>query len=89
MSDERITLDFAGTRLLGLTAEMRELQQRFSGTEVRLGSLETRFSGLESRFAGLEARFDGMERRMAVLEERITHLISLVVRIAERQGVRE
>ena len=86
MSDERITLEFVGARLLGLTADVRELQQRFSGMEARLGALETRFSGLEMRFAGMEARFEGMERRMAVLEERITHLISLVVRIAERQG---
>ena len=89
MSDEIVTLEFVGVRLLGLTSEMRELRQRFSGMEVRLGALETRFSGLEMRFAGMEARFDGMERHMAVLGERITHLISLVVRIAERQGVRE
>jgi len=89
MSEERVTLEFVGSRLLGLTAEVRELQQRFSGLETRLGALETRFSGLETRFGGMEARFDGMERRMAVLGERITHPIPLVVRIAERQGVKE
>ena len=29
MSEERVTLEFVGTRLLALTADVRELQQRF------------------------------------------------------------
>jgi hypothetical protein len=44
---------------------------------------------LEERFCRLERRFEALERRLAVLEERMERLLSLVVRIAERQGVRE
>jgi hypothetical protein len=82
MSDENVTLDLLGSRRLGMTADVRDLQQRFDG-------LEARFSSLETRFASMEARFAGVERRLGVLEERMTRLIALVVRIAERQGVSE
>jgi hypothetical protein len=75
MSDETITLDLVGARLMALTAEVRDLQQRFDGVETRLGALE--------------ARFGAMERRFAVQEERMSRMLSLLVRIAERQGVRE
>ncbi|MGE0257590.1 MAG: hypothetical protein AB7T18_02440 [Alphaproteobacteria bacterium] len=78
-ADDTITLELLGARLLALTADVRDLQQRFAGMEMRLGALETRFSGLEARFTGLEGRF-------AVQEERMTRLIALVVRIAERVG---
>lgn len=71
MSDETVTLELLGARLMALTADVRDLQQRFDGLEARLG--------------GLEGRFGAMERRFAVQEERM----SLIVRIAERQGVRE
>ena len=74
MSDERaITLELVGARLMGLTADARDLQQRFDGVETRLGALE--------------ARFGAMERRFAVQEERMSRMLSLIVRIAERQGV--
>jgi len=86
MSDQTITLELLGARLLGLTADVRDLQQRFAGMEMRLGSLETRFSGLETRFSGMEARMSGLEGRFGVLEERMTRLIALVVRVAERIG---
>jgi hypothetical protein len=76
---ETITLELVGARLLALTADVRDLQQRFAGMEVRLGALETRFSGLEARMGALEGRF-------GVQEERMTRLIALVVRMAERQG---
>jgi hypothetical protein len=75
MSDETITLELLGARLMGLTAEVRDLQQRFDGVEARLGALE--------------GRFGAMERRFAVQEERMSRMLSLIVRIAERQGVRE
>ena len=72
VSGDSITLDLLGARLLALTADVRDLQQRFTGMETRLGVLESRFSGLEARFA--------------VQEERMTRLLALVVRIAERVG---
>jgi hypothetical protein len=77
--EEGITLELVGARLLALTADVRDLQQRFAGMEVRLGALETRFSSMEARMGALEGRF-------GVLEERMTRLIALAVRIAERQG---
>ena len=85
MSDDRgetVTLELLGARLLGLTAETRDIQQR-------VGTLEARFGGFEARFDGLEGRFAALERRYSVQEERMSRLLSLVVRIAERQGVRE
>jgi hypothetical protein len=80
MSDERITLELLGARLMGLTADVRDLQQRFDG-------LDARMSGLEARFSGLESRFGAMEQRFGVLDERMSRMMSLIVRIAERQGV--
>ena len=73
MSAERITLDLLGARLMALTAEVRDLQHRFDG--------------LDARLSGLEARFGAMERRFGVQEERMSRMLSLIVRIAERQGV--
>jgi hypothetical protein len=73
MSEERITLELVGARLMALTADVRDLQQRFDGVETRLGALE--------------ARFGAMERRFAVQEERMSRMLSLIVRIAERQGL--
>ncbi len=72
MSDQNVTLELLGARMLALTADVRDLQQRVTGLETRFGVLEARFSGLESRFAAQE--------------ERMTRLIALVVRIAERIG---
>jgi chromosome segregation ATPase len=76
---ETVTLELLGARLLALNTEVRDLRQRFAGMEVRLGALETRFSSMEARMGALEGRF-------GVLEERMTHLIALVVRVAERIG---
>ncbi|HEU0218094.1 MAG TPA: hypothetical protein VFQ90_15655 [Stellaceae bacterium] len=73
MSEERITLDLLGARLMALTAEVRDLQQRFDG--------------LDARLSGLEGRFGAIERRFGVQEERMSRMLSLIVRIAERQGV--
>ena len=86
MSDETITLELLGARLMALTGEVRDLQQRFTG-------LEARFAGLEARFDGFAIAFDGrisaLERRFAVQEKRMSQMLSPIVRIAERQGVGE
>jgi uncharacterized coiled-coil protein SlyX len=79
MSEEKITLDLVGARLMALTAEVRDLQERFTGMEARIGALEARFSVLESRFSAMEARF-------GVQEERMTRMLTLLVRVVERQG---
>jgi hypothetical protein len=42
---------------------------------------------LEERFTRLEARFDALERRFAALENVTSRVLSLLVRIAERQGI--
>ncbi len=80
MSDEEITLELLGARVMALTADVRDLQNRFTGVELRLSALEQRFSGLEQRFSA-------MEGRIAVLEDRVGRVLALVVRIAERQGI--
>jgi hypothetical protein len=72
VSDDTVTLDLVGARLLALTADVGDLQLRFAGMETRLGAIEARFSSLEARFA--------------IQEERMTRLIAPVVRIAERVG---
>ena len=56
MSEERITLELVGARLMALTADVRDLQQRFDGVETRLGALEARFGAIERRFAVQEER---------------------------------
>ena len=65
MSDETITLELLGARLLGLTADVRDLQQRFDGLEARLGALEGRFGAIERRFAVQEERMSRMIVRIA------------------------
>jgi len=89
MSDETITLELLGARLLGLTADVRDLQQRFDGFEARFDGLEARFAAMESRITGMESRFTAMERRYAVQEERMSRMLALIVRIGERQGVQQ
>jgi septal ring factor EnvC (AmiA/AmiB activator) len=80
MSEGKITLELLGARLLGLTADVRDLQQRVTGIEARLGALETRLGALESRFSAMEQRF-------AVQEDRMSRMLALIVRIAERTGL--
>jgi predicted nucleic acid-binding Zn-ribbon protein len=77
MSEERINLELLGARVLTLTAEVRDLQHRFT-------AMESRFSALESRFTAMEARLSGIEGRLGVLEDRMSSMLSLIVRIAER-----
>ena len=70
MSEEKISLELLGSRVLTLMAEVRDLQHRFTAMESRLTALESRFSAMEQRFA--------------VQEERMTAMLGLIVRIAER-----
>jgi hypothetical protein len=77
MSDERVDLNLLGSRVLTLTTEVRDLQQRF-------GSMESRLTAMESRFSAMEVRLGSLEQRFSVQEERMSSLLSLVVRIAER-----
>jgi hypothetical protein len=70
MSEEKVSLELLGSRVLTLTAEVRDLQHRLTAMEGRLTALESRFSAIEQRFA--------------VQEERMTAMLGLIVRIAER-----
>ena len=44
MSEEKIDLALLGARVLTLTAEVRDLQLRFSALEGRFAAMESRFS---------------------------------------------
>lgn len=70
MSDETVSLELFGSRVLTMTAELRDLQ-------LRVGALEQRFGAMESGFGALESRFGAQEERMAAM-------LSLLVRLAER-----
>jgi hypothetical protein len=88
MGDEKISLELVGTRLLVLTAEVRDLEQRFGILEARLSGIEARLGGIaaaiDSRFAAVDARLDMIDRRLAAQEERQGRILAPVVRIAER-----
>jgi hypothetical protein len=56
VSEERVTLELLGARVLALTADMRDVKLRLSGLETRFGALEGRFSAMEERMAGLDQR---------------------------------
>jgi septal ring factor EnvC (AmiA/AmiB activator) len=73
MSDDKVSLELLGARVLALTAEVRDLQQRFTAIEHRLGALEQRFSAMEGRFG--------------TQEDRMTAMLAILVRLAERQGL--
>jgi hypothetical protein len=51
MSDDRVpenvNLGWVGTRLMTMTAEIRDLQYRISSLEARFTSLESRITALE------------------------------------------
>jgi hypothetical protein len=63
---------------------MHDLELRFSALEARFGAFEARFSGF---LAAIDARFGSFERRFAVQEERTSRMLSILVRLAERQGL--
>jgi len=48
MSDERISLELFGARVLTLTAELRDLQHRFTAMESRLTAMEVRLGAMSS-----------------------------------------
>ncbi len=77
MSDERVSLDLLGSRVLTMTAELRDLQ-------LRVGALEQRFSAMEARMGGIEARLGSLESRFGVQEERMSAMLALLARVAER-----
>lgn len=77
MSDEKVSLDLLGSRVLTVTAELRDLQLRF-------GALEHRFTAMEARFGGIEARLGSLESRFGAQEERMAAMLALLVRVAER-----
>ena len=91
MSEEKINLDprvtlatdrwflarGLGARVLTLTAEVRDLQHRFT-------ALEYRFGALENRFTAMEARLSGIEGRLGRVEERMSAMLVVIVRVAER-----
>ncbi len=79
MSDEKISLELLGSRMLTMTAELRDLQLRFGALEQRLSALEHRISALEHRISAIESRFGAQEERM-------TAMLALLVRVAERVG---
>ncbi len=74
MSDEKITLDLLGSRVLTLTAELRDVH-------LRLGALEHRFTALEARFSGIEGRLGSLESRFGAQEERMSAMLGLLVRV--------
>jgi peptidoglycan hydrolase CwlO-like protein len=53
-----------------VTAEVRDLQQRYTGIELRLDALE--------------ARIGAIEGRLAAQDERITRMLALLIRLAEQ-----
>jgi hypothetical protein len=63
MSDEKVDLALLGARVLTLTGEMRDLQQRFTA--------------MESRFSAMEVRIGSLEQRFSVQEERMSSLLAL------------
>ena len=90
MSEERITLELLGARMLALTADVRDMQRRLDGLERRFAGMEARFGAMEARFSALEERFTAQEGRFAAQEDRMTRMLALLVRIAERlDGPRE
>jgi len=80
----KIGLELLGARVLTLTAEVRDLQYRFTAMEHRFAALESRFTAMESRLSGIESRLSGIEGRLGVTEERMSAMLALIVRIAER-----
>jgi hypothetical protein len=81
MSDEKITLELLGARVLTLTAEVRDLQHRFTAMESRFTALESRVTALE---VAVTTRLDALERRFSIQEERMSAMLVVIVRIAER-----
>jgi hypothetical protein len=81
MSEEKISLELLGARVLMLTAEVGDLLHRFTAVESRFSALESRITALE---VAMTTRLDAMERRFSAREERMSAMLAVIVRIAER-----
>ena len=81
MSEERISFDLLGARALTLTAEMRDLQHRFTAMESRFTALKSRVTAVK---VAVTTRLDAIERRFGIQEERMSAVLAIVVRVAER-----
>lgn len=88
MNDEKISLDLLGSRVLVLTAEVRDLKERFDVVMNRLSGLEIRFGALEARFSAFEARLTLFDERFDSLERRMSAMLAILVNIAERVGAK-
>jgi predicted nucleic acid-binding Zn-ribbon protein len=84
VSEEKISLELLGARVLTLTAEVRDLRHRLDGLERRMTALEHRFTALEDRFGAMEHRISAIQERFAVQEERMSAMLAVIVRVAER-----
>src|SRR5215467_8813192 len=87
-ADRRFLARGLGARVLTLTAEVCDLQHRFTAMESRFTALESRVSALEiamtARLDAMSTRLDAIERRFAIQEERMSAMLALIVRVAER-----
>jgi septal ring factor EnvC (AmiA/AmiB activator) len=79
MSDEKVNLELLGSRVLTLTAEVRDLQQRFKALEHRFTAMESRFTAMEARLGGMESRLSSLEERFAAQEDRMSAMLALIV----------
>ena len=70
-----------GGRGLTLTAEVRDLQHRFTAMESRFTALESRVTALE---VAVTTRLDSFERRFSIQEERMSAMLTVAGRTAER-----
>ena len=77
MSEEKISLELLVARVMTVTAEMRDLQHRFT-------AMESRFTAIEVRLGAMEVRLGTMEQRFSVQEERMSAMLAVIVRVAER-----
>jgi hypothetical protein len=88
MSEEKISLEWLGNRVMTMSAELRDMQLRFTAMESRFSGMEIRIGALErtitAQLDALASRFDGTERRQVAQEERMSRMLALLVRIAER-----
>jgi hypothetical protein len=76
VSEEKVTLDLIGARLLSLTAALDDLQQRASVMEIRFTAMEARIGGVEQRLDRMIALLLRVAERIGgpSLDERMTEL---------------
>ena len=70
-------------RVLTLTAEVRDLQLRFSALEGRFAAMESRFSAMESRLGAIVRRLDVQKERLSAGRERLDGALKRLLK--ERQ----